>query len=342
MSHRILLLAKIIIGLLIIAYVVKSGNVLEQGTIHTDSWKPPLQQIKEKLDIQQPVVGTPIWQGNSAGYKIVWTMSDLYIRDDNSINGIWRPLVQSGFNSFVANMKEGFETKEGESTKDKPQSLNCEYNRSFQVLSVVGSLVSFVDYYSLICGHASGSAPPSLDTRFTTIDLGKQGDVLYNLAGDTSDRDIDLVKPGKIVKLSDYFKEQELLNALLNDRIIKKALSDLERPSFPRTLSELRELFADRDYELGDTGYELRPDFLTRFVFHHIDGSKVAVRIGLPPNNGAKKAFHLQLGVLLEIPPALRKSFELAETRKEGFMMKDIAVIADKQMTEFSFKKDFR
>jgi hypothetical protein len=116
----------------------------------------------------------------------------------------------------------------------------------------------------------------------------------------------------------------------------------LNRPALPRTLSDLPALFAKDAYGLGEIGYELRPDYLTRVAFQHIEGSKIAVRIGLPPHFGFNKAMHLQLGILLEMPSAMRKSFELAETRKEGFMVKDLLKIANKQMTDFRFRKDFR
>jgi hypothetical protein len=117
---------------------------------------------------------------------------------------------------------------------------------------------------------------------------------------------IDLAKPGKVTKLTDYFAEQDVLQALLADHVIQKALAGLSRQTAPRTLAELPELFAANDYALGDLDFELRPDFLTRFVFHHIEGDKIAVRLGLPPHSGANRSAHQQLGLLLTIPATLK------------------------------------
>jgi hypothetical protein len=335
MSYRIILLTMILVtSHFIIVCMTRSCNVQKQSLSSADSKDILLQQKKAPVDINQQIVDErQIWQGDAAGFKILWTTADLYVQNNSSIKKIWRPLVQQGFDDFIASLKEG------EIPGKKMPSNSCEYKREFQVLSIVGSLVSFVDDYSLICERA---ASPSLDTRFTTIDINKPEDVLYQNGPDATGRDVDLVNPGKIVKLSDYFEEHELLTALLNDPIIKKAISGLDRPVLPRTLSDLPALFAKDDYGLGEIGYELRPDYLTRFAFHHIEGSKVAVRIGLPPHFGFNKAMHLQLGILLEMRPTLRKSLELAEIRKEGFMMKDLPKIANKQMTKFSFRKDIR
>ena len=149
---------------------------------------------------------------------------------------------------------------------------------------------------------------------------------------------VDLAKPGKIVKLTDYFAEQDVLQALLADRVVQKAIAGLNRPTLPRTLAELPELFAPNDYALGDLDSELRPDFLTRFAFHDVEGNKIAVRLGLPPHSGPSRTEHQQLGLLLPIPESLRQDSALAASRRQGFLMLDAARISTGRATTFSFR----
>jgi hypothetical protein len=263
-----------------------------------------------------------IWNGRSGGMLIRWTSVDLYVRSAAGEERIWAPLVNAGFKSFVAAERE---------TGEEMHTVSCEYDRRFKVLSVVGTLVSFVDRYFDYCGGAH----PSMDTRFTSVDLARPGDLAYAITEDTPMMDVDSTRSGKAVKLTDYFPEEEVLKALLADPIVKKALAS-KHPTTKPTLSQLPDLFSENDYELGDSTFELRPDFLTRFVFHHMEGDRVAVRIGLPPHYGANHAQHCQLGLLLPIPAPLRRAIQLANERKEGFLMKDERRIAGNQVTRFA------
>jgi len=275
------------------------------------------------------VSGATIWRGESHGIEIHWTTVDLFAKSDAKIERIWAPLVQKGFADFVAALTGG-----PPATKDRV--LHCSYERRFKILSVVGTLVSFEDQYSDDCGGAH----PSADTRFTTVDLSKPGNVQYARQEDTPMMNIDLAKPGKVTKLTDYFAEQDVLQALLADHVIQKALAGLNRQTAPRTLAELPELFAANDYALGDLDFELRSDFLTRFVFHHIEGDKIAVRLGLPPHSGANRSAHQQLGLLLTIPASLKQDLGLATSRQQGFLMIDAEQISNRQATAFRLSTD--
>ncbi|MER3633119.1 MAG: hypothetical protein C4325_13985 [Blastocatellia bacterium] len=269
----------------------------------------------------QKIDGEIIWSGTSGGLNIWWTTRDLYVESPSGIQKIWGPLAQKGVEEFVAaNSDDG---------SDEPTpAMNCDYDRYFKVLSVVGSLVSFKDSYLITCERA---AHPDIDTRFTTIDLAKSGHLSYSW-------DVDLANLGKIIKLTDYFAEEDILRALLADRVVQKALVTVNAPAPPRTLEELVTLIKKDDYSLGD--YYLPTDFLTRFAFHHIEGNRVAIRLGLPPNSVANHAMHLQLELLLPIPDRLRAQLTLASERQEGFLMKDAEKIAGEQENEFGFRTD--
>lgn len=284
-------------------------------------------------DAQPSSIEKTIWKGESGGMPIEWTTVDLYAQSAAGTESVFAPLVKKGFEDFAAVQVEGDQPETAQTIK-QGQVEGCEYGRDFEVLSVVGTLVSFEDQYHDHCGGSH----PSADTRFTTVDLAKPGQVLYARGKDTPMMNVDPANLGKVVKLTDYFAEQNILRALLADPVIKKALANLDASVSPQTLTELIELCAKDDYELGDSGFELRPDFLTRFAFHHVEGDKVAVRIGLPPHYGANRTQHQQLGLLLPIPPALQQPFALAATRQEGFLMKDAPKIAGNQATKFNFR----
>ena len=300
-----------------------------QRVTQISTLSPPAQSSGVKQDnVSQAADGKMIWSGESGGFHIQWTTVDLFVQAATRVKKNFGPLVENGFNNFIAVQVEDDQSSE------EAKFSNCLYERYFKLRSVVGTLVSFEDQYVDDCGGAH----PSADTRFTTIDLARSGEVLYARGEDTPMMDVDLAKPGKIIKLTDYFSEQDILRALLSDLVVKRALTDIKASTSPQTLAELLELFAEYDYELGSTGFDLRPDFLTRFVFHHVEGEKVAVRLGLPPHYGFNRTSHQQLGLLLPIPPALQQSLDLAARRKEGFLMKDSAEIAHSQMTKFSLK----
>ncbi|HZS05294.1 MAG TPA: hypothetical protein VFD58_10710 [Blastocatellia bacterium] len=272
--------------------------------------------------------GRLIWSGESAGYSLRWTTADLYVQSQAGTEKIFGPIA-----------KKAFEEDAGDATGNsqsggKQEQADCDLRRDFTLLSAVGTLVSFQDVDSPYCGglHAGYSV------RFTTIDLAKQGEVPFDQGEGVGDLDIDLTNPGRVIKLTDYFAEQDILRALLADRFIQKVLADSGVKVAPPGLAELQKAFAAA-VERGYIDFQLRPDFLTRFVFHHIEGDKVAVRIGLPPFGGAGyHGKHKQLGVLLPIPPLLQQPLALAATRQQGFLMKDAPEISHKQMSSFTFK----
>lgn len=268
-----------------------------------------------------------IWSEERSSIIIRWTTNDLYVQSASGTERIFAPLAEREFRDFAADLIADARSLSLQSGQEVPM-MQCDYRLTFKLLSVVGTLVSFEDQYGLFCGTLS------LGTRFATIDLAKPGQVLYV----QNEADVNSANPSKIVKLTDYFVEEDVLRALLADRVIQSALRTLNTSAQPQTLTELPELFAGNDYELGDTGFELRPDFLTRFVFHHIEGDRVAIRIGLPPHYGANSSQHQQLGILLPIPNTLRQPLTLAAARQEGFLMRDATRIAGNQSTEFNFR----
>lgn len=265
--------------------------------------------------------GKTIWKGFSGGIEIEWTTEDLFAKSGQKVEQIFSSLAKRGYDEFLDDISTV--------DKTKGRSTNCDYRRDFELLSVVGTLVSFRDNEYVDCGGAH----PTTEMRFTTIDLARSGEVVYG-QGDNA-MDVDLQKPGKAVKLTDYFADSDVLTTLLADRVIKRALANAPVSSPPRTLASLPEIFAKSDYVLNKTEVSLRPDFLTRFAFHHIEGDMVAVRLNLPSIAFAYRS--QQIGLMLPIPSELRQPFALAAIGQGGFFMRDAPASIRNKMTRISF-----
>jgi len=191
-------------------------------------------------------------------------------------------------------------------------------------------MISLKDHYF---ASFKREAHPAGETRFATIDLAKEGEI-----GDkdvTDSLNTHLAGSGKVVKLTDFFSESDVLHALLDDPLVRKALQNSGDPTPPNTLAKLIAQFSSAPIVEGEC-YSVSDDLLTRFAFHHIEKGKVAVRLGLSGAGPCREAL-TQLGILLPIPESLKGSLALAESRKEGFLMKTQEKIAPNQKTTLTF-----
>jgi len=241
-----------------------------------------------------PRAATAIWSGTSAGYAIQWTGADL----------TGRPAGGAAAPSFSARQL----ARQDFADIEKDSDGHCEYERHFTLLSVVGPVISYQDGYVTFCETA---AHPGGETRFVAVDLSKPA-----RARRGSD---DTMLPGNAAKLTDYFPATEIHKALMADALIQKAL-DGKRP---RTIPELLKLIGEAFPTVAEdekTCFTLESDLLTRFVFHHVEGNKVAVRLGLS-GAGVCRNNLTQVGLLLPIPAALQQALANADAGSEGFLM---------------------
>ena len=303
-------------GLVLLGMVMIFGALAwVAGTEPQAAGAPPSSPQAEKA-------AQAIWTGKSGGFEIRWTTADIQAR----------PLNKPGRLVFSAARlaRRGFQTFISPPNLDGSEE-RVTYERKFTLLAVVGSIISLKDelYYNL-----QPSAHPGLETRFTTIDLAKSGEAVYVSPPEADLLELDLAKLGKVAKLTDYFPEKEVLKALLNNAIIKEALGGESPPSLAKLLALLKGL------QINEIPYFFPRDFLTRFAFHHLQGDKVAVLMGLPSSSGAARGFHAELGLLLPVPPALKNSLTLAASGQEGFLMADREKIAGEGVTLIPFSYD--
>jgi len=246
-----------------------------------------------------------IWSGSSGGYAVQWTTSDINAQSASNPANV-RYSAEAQAQEEITRIKKDNE--------EEPRA--CTYDQDYTLMSVVGSVISIQDHYYLGCER---EAHPSGESRFVAVDLSKPSKVPTRRS-----EDMDYAMPENVILLTEIFREEDILRALLADSLIKKALAESENPETPKTLAQLLAAF--------DTGvsvatddrncYSVSEDLLTRFAFHHIEGDKVAVRIGLS-GNGLCREFLTQIGILLPIPERLKASLANASAGKEGFLMKD-------------------
>jgi hypothetical protein len=260
-----------------------------------------------------------IWTGESGGFVIRWTTENLSAKRYGSAEGSVfnvRPIIESEWKEIERDRSKRI--REGESLVD------FQYDRSIEVLSIVGPLVSISDNEGCDCGGAH----PSAVSLYKALDLSRPGAVDLSYDG--------FKKRGKMVQLTDYFAEADILKALLADTIIQKALKSSGKPR-PQTLAALMKAVYLQSVPVGECDYELSDDLLTRFAFHHLENDRVAVRLGLSHAVETCRGSLIELGILLPIPAALKQPLMRAQSGTAGFLMKDQKKIAREQMTSIAF-----
>lgn len=237
-----------------------------------------------------------IWQGKGNGFTILWTKQDITVTNQH----------QETVFSAATLANQQF-------TADFLGEDDCEYNRNFIVLSVVGTIASLQDSEDFYC---QGTPHPTIETRFMSIDLAKAG---------------------RKAKLTDLFAQADILKALLADSVIKSALEQAKPPQSPTTLKALHDTLELTQMPIKECSYYLPADFLNQFAFHHVNDNQIAVRVNLQPSAPACQSMNMQLGFYLPIPAKLQSTITQAQTGKVGFLMQTSPTVANKNTTTLQF-----
>jgi hypothetical protein len=150
---------------------------------------------------------------------------------------------------------------------------------------VVGSILSVKHTW-----YAEGGAHPSYGTRFFAVDA----------------------LTGQDVSLRTLFDDQTLFQALAADKVVK---SHVTGESPPTTLDALLNALD------GGCEMDLGPGMMTHYAFDDLDGSRVAVRIGLSHGCEVMRGNFTQIGVWLPVPAALAAPLVAAD--RDGALMED-------------------
>lgn len=181
---------------------------------------------------------------------------------------------------------------------------------AYRPLSVVGPLVSLLVTGG---GYSPGAAHP---WAFETIEA------------------IDVTRRGAKPSLLDYYTERQLVDALQADPWIRR-FRDPDRP--PAPASTLAALTAALNEARGAIGVAedgpcpndayFSEDLVRNFAFHHLEGRRVAVRIGISHGSEICRGTMHQVGLLLPVPAALRADLERAAKREAGFLAQDAKAV---------------
>ena len=134
-----------------------------------------------------------IWQGKSSGFNIHWAQKDI-------------TATKGGKVVFSAEENLARKYFEREFLNYPSEGPVCEYNRTLTLLSVVGTIASMKDTFKQHCQAFTHGLP-----KITTIDFAN---------------------PDQVISLTDFFENSVILEALLADSVIQKALARIDtRPS---------------------------------------------------------------------------------------------------------------
>jgi hypothetical protein len=270
---------------------------------------------------------TVIWSGESGGFSIHWTDQDISVhpaKDPSKVIFSTKLIAEKDTKAWFEAQKQ-FDDEEMNTEKD------CEFGPNYRLFSVVGSILTIEYSESAVCSFA---AHPDLQLRLISFVLSKNGDVIFSTA------EIDHADRSKEVFLTDFFPEKEILEALLQDKMIKKELQE-RKASTPSSLLELQTKLSEDFHNLIDTencGYDFPKDFLSRFVFYDIEGKNVIVRIALPSGVGACQSHQLMLPIRLNIPERLNSDLTNAALKKQGFLMKDLVKLGKAAQSDFTYE----
>ena len=195
----------------------------------------------------------------------------------------------------------------------------CKETDDSKLLSMVGPFLSYEFHSS---GHCRRAAHPFGETSWHAVDLRRMN------------RDFALgtgVGPAEALKLTDLFKSEDIHSALIKDSVVQKALASIGvEPSQVKTLDALmREIgrgivysdpAEDSAKNKNPLCFSMGKDILSNFAFHHLEGERVAVRIGLS-GTGVCRENLTQIGILLPVSEELKKALQDAASSKGGFLM---------------------
>jgi hypothetical protein len=247
-----------------------------------------------------------IWQGRSGGFEVSWTSRDITARR-----------ASGGAVVFSARRLAEAEWREMQGDHDDEVPIR-ELERRYRVISVVGRVLSLEEYTYCDCGGAH----PISWIRF----------VSYDLARGTLPRPATVAAPALVV-------ESDLLRALERDALLRQAMDSTHLHRFTSLAQLTSRLKLKELVPAGDEcSYMVGEEFPAEFGFHHLEGSRVAVRFSLSHDVEICRGRMTQVGVLATPSAAFLADLRAASERRAGFLMKDLRAIAGERNTIINFQ----
>ncbi len=223
-----------------------------------------------------------IWQSQNDYLDIRWTETDIIATKNGKQLFSARALAKKEFEADFLTELSG--------------QTDCQYDREFTLLSLVGNIASLKETESVKC---QGLAEPSSETRLAAYDLA------------LADSKMELTR---------FFTESDILKALLAEPLIEKALAEADT-THPSTLQALYEALEWSSIPFKGCEYQLPQDFLNQFAVHHIQKNQVAIRLNLPAASfSGCDSRNIQLGFYLPIPRSEKRLFNQVRRGYKGFL----------------------
>lgn len=284
------------------ADVATNGN---GGSQPTESKQPEADSVKK-------------WNGKVGSNHFYWDGKELIImlRNGKEIK-IFSEFAKSDYR-FQAKL----ENTEG-----------CSTSYYYRPLAIAGSLISFTYETGFLCGAVNTAS-----WGYVTFELTSDGRFLsYPRYAETPE---PTNEPSDI-SLSDMFSEGDIFKGLLANERISNDLSRLKAQGKinrnPQDLGELKKLLERFKYDFLKGMFYLDSSALESFAIHHIEGDKVSIWVSLMASSRASQAVQEHLELLLPIPDKLRESLLLADSAKEGFLMKNAFQYVGSSFAQFEF-----
>ncbi len=293
-----------------------------RSLVHTVAFTWKKGKVTKKLSLKPTSIIEMIWGGHSGGFVIDWSSYNL----EAFVAG-------EGWSSdppFSA--EEMVQEKYDQEVAARQTQGKCEAESVFGLLSVVGPLLSFKECRSITC---LGDAHPSQRCRLTTVNLGKP----EKRPPGAVPAEPRPKKSVKISRLTDFFAETDILQALLGDELIQQSLQKKHLNKAPATLVDFSQTLAGAPLEIAGCSFSLSEDFLTQFAFYRLEQDRVLVLLGLPASRDACRDRLAFAHLLLPVPSALKEALAQAVSGEAGFMAQDQGKIARHRQTRVVFKR---
>lgn len=262
---------------------------------------PLLLLLAFALPAPRPAAAVREWTVPGTGLRFEMSSQDLLARKDAG------PVLFS-MQAILTAQKEEFDEDARERAREllgpDPPTF-AEYESTSQVtlepLSVVGP---FVSYYEGGGGYSPGAAHPYSYRQIQVREVSGAG----------------------TASLLSLYEEKTIVEALKADPWVRRFAD--EEAAAATTVKDLVDHLSPSNVtdppEDCSTDAYFSADLVEHFAFHHLEGNRVAVRVGILYGSEVCRGTLHQVGLLLPIPEALREHLARAARREAGFLMKDV------------------
>ena len=317
---------------------INCGN--ESTTIQIAESKPQeLPSIKPAPPQITDDVEEVIWEGDSGKFSIRWTNKDIYIEKDGKIEKLFTDFAKKYYD-INFKYESDYSTKLNKYVKTKKLN-SCDISINGKIASLIGQYLTLEIEEFYFCGVVQ------YYSHWIVFDLENQDNVQF-----VSDEK-DSYAIGRGLKLTDFFDDQEIIEAFLSDSEVKETVKVIGKGYQPKSTSELlnwfhikSEIYSETDYakkpfEFENIAFEksnyalLNNRALTGFAFNRLEDEKFIVQVSLTPH--FKKHGIEFLELKLNVPNNLRDQLKPAEPKQSGFLGKDLNIISGGDFSKIDF-----